>query len=1017
MTFIVYALLGHTITPAVAFTVVSLFQIVRNPFGQIRKMMILSRVVRACRLADLERIDAAAQTLTLYAQCTIALTRLAELLELPAADSLGAAELLQDGPTGERDEFGVLRESRLSGDADEDSSVMLSARRCSFSWGGDWMLQDLELQVKRGSLVAVVGAVGSGKSSLLSALLGHMPRLRGKLVWRLQGAKPAFVSQEPFLISDSVRENILLGQPYDRARFEEVVRVCCLEDDLAQLASGEWTEVGERGVTVSGGQRTRIGLARAVYRRAPAVLMDDPLSAVDSHVGQALMTEAIVGYLGGYGATRILVTNQLALLREAAVGQIVVLDGGRVAESGSFARLSGGDGLFAKMLRAVGKQRESGTTPSESRATESGQLSATPRSSQGESGKKAAGEEQTQQGAVSRATFLAYAHAGAGGSWPAFALLMFGFCLAEACFVTIDSWLAVWSDDRLHWSSGGYIAVYACLTVFYFVVTLVRSIGVARFGVSSSRSLYAAMQERVLYCPMRLFDTVPTGRLLNRFTKDISDVDDTLVGSFCWAIMSMLRVVSICVVITGIQPMFLLGLVFVFRMYAKRRQLYRGAARELQRIESVSRSPLYSHFAETIEGAPTIAAHGDAALFSERFHAHLRRNLRAFYAQSVTGSWFSLQLQLLGACLVGACALSMVLSMGGVSAGLVGLALSYSNNIVINLNGMMFDWVRAETRMVGVERILEYSNDLPQEAHAPSSGSAATSKPPSDWPRFGAVEFDSVRMRYDRALPLVLKGVSFSVEAGQLVGVVGRTGSGKSSLFSALFRMVDLDAGSIIIDGVEISRLDLSTLRPRLAVIPQEPIIFAGTVRSNIDMYGQATTEQVLAAIAAAALQNVASSLPGGKEDGGLSGMVESKGTNLSVGERQLLCLARAHLRSSKLLLLDEATASVDTVTDGRIQRTIRNDAQFASATRIIIAHRLQTIIDADRVLVMDAGSVAEFGKPRDLLAKAPAVGEGAPGTARDGMFAALTKDSGLDLRAAWDAAATGFYGRPQPLE
>eukprot|EP01045_Picozoa_sp_COSAG04_P002617 COSAG04_NODE_97_length_26459_cov_6.507246_5_plen_1008_part_00 len=993
VTFIVYALLGHTITPAVAFTVVSLFQIVRNPFGQIP------------------------QTLTMYAQCTIALTRLAELLELPAANSLGSPELLQDGPTGERDEFGVLRETRVSEDEDEDSSVMLSVRRCSFSWGGEWMLKDLDLQVKRGSLVAVVGAVGSGKSSLLSALLGHMPRLRGKLVWRLQGAKPAFVSQEPFLISDSVRENILLGQPYERARFEEVVRVCCLEDDLAQLASGEWTEVGERGVTVSGGQRTRIGLARAVYRHAPAVLMDDPLSAVDSHVGQALMTEAIVGYLGGYGATRMLVTNQLALLREAAVDQIVVLDGGRMVESGSFARLSGDGGLFAKMLRAVGKQRESGTTPSGSRATESGQLSATPRSSQGASGKKAAGEEQTQQGAVSRATFLAYAHAGAGGSWPAFALLMFGFCLAEACFVTIDSWLAVWSDDRLHWSSGGYIAVYACLTVFYFVVTLVRSIGVARFGVSSSRSLYAAMQERVLYCPMRLFDTVPTGRLLNRFTKDISDVDDTLVGSFCWAIMSMLRVVSICVVITGIQPMFLLGLVFVFRMYAKRRQLYRGAARELQRIESVSRSPLYSHFAETIEGAATIAAHGDAALFSERFRAHLRRNLRAFYAQSVTGSWFSLQLQLLGACLVGACALSMVLSMGGVSAGLVGLALSYSNNIVINLNGMMFDWVRAETRMVGVERILEYSNDLPQEAHAPSSGSVATSKPPSDWPRFGTVEFDSVRMRYDRALPLVLKGVSFSVEAGQLVGVVGRTGSGKSSLFSALFRMVDLDAGSIIIDGVEISTLGLSTLRPRLAVIPQEPIIFAGTVRSNIDMYGKATTEQVAAAIAAAALQNVASSLPGGKEDGGLSGVVESKGLNLSVGERQLLCLARAHLRSSKLLLLDEATASVDTVTDGRIQRTIRNDAQFASATRIIIAHRLQTIIDADRVLVMDAGSVAEFGKPRDLLAKAPAIGEGTPGTARDGMFAALTKDSGLDLRAAWDAAAAGFYGRPQPLE
>ena len=1153
VTFIVYALLGNTITPAVAFTVVSLFQIIRNPFNQVP------------------------QTLTMYTQLSTSLSRLGELFQLPTTEETADDEEEDDDDSGDESSLrtprsrGVILEipessgpgsigirftplsataaasgestvalcvesvvagaiastiaglgpgSKLlavqgesvvgwAGDlalrclrehvqerplrltfskADSaGNNFVLSLHRASFAWNvkpeekqaqqqqqhstsDRWLLQGLDLTVTRGSLVAIVGSVGSGKSSLLSALLGQMAQVSGDMSWSSEVQADqgiAYVSQEPFLISASVRDNILLGQPFDGGRYERVLRVCCLVDDLKLLADGEWTAVGERGVSLSGGQKARISMARALYRKASVVLMDDPLSAVDSHVGQSLMRDAIVDFLGQRnGATRLLVTNQLQLLGEAGVDQVVVMKAGAMVQCGSYAQVSSVSGAFKEMLEAVGKEKEQQkqqakpftelgeATPRErGEAAQAGPAptataAGTPRSkAAGGSGGGGAAAESSKTGAVSKSTFSSYAHAGAGGSWLRFNLLMGGFVLAECCFVTIDSWLSVWADDRLHTGPGLYIAVYAGLTVFYFTVTLIRSVGVASFGVASSRSLYADMQVHCLYCPMRLFDTVPMGRLLNRFTKDISEVDDSLAGSFTWFIMSMLRVISICSVIAAIQPVFLLGLLPIFKIYHLARQNYRCTSRELQRIESVSRSPLYSHCAETIDGAPTIAAHGDAPLFARRFRSHLRNNLRAFYAQQLCETWFSLMLQLLGGCIVGICALSMVLTVrgGGISAGLVGLALSYSNNIVINLNGMIFDWVRAETRMVGVERILEYSTTLPQESHAPplvaasrlpraattaapmspsapsapstpgrgaalsSPASAAGASPPgssrglpADWPRFGAVEFDSLCMRYDPTLPLVLSGVSFNVEAGTLVGVVGRTGSGKSSLFASLFRLVEPESGAVIIDGVDISSLSLSDLRPRLAIIPQEPVVFSGSVRENIDMFGEATDEEVWSAIKAAALEDVVAGLAsnsnargsssgGGRGGGGgLDGLVEARGTNLSVGERQLLCLARAHLRSSKLLLLDEATASVDTVTDGKIQHTIRTDPRFSTATRVIIAHRLQTIIDADCVVVMDKGSVGEIGPPRELLRKHPD-DEGA-------IFAGLAADSGIEL-------------------
>eukprot|EP01052_Picozoa_sp_SAG31_P013979 SAG31_NODE_854_length_11497_cov_8.245043_8_plen_1259_part_00 len=1047
VTFVVYALLGHEITPPVAFTVVSLFQIVRNPFGQIP------------------------QTLTLYTQLSTALQRLSALFELPQRDD-AEQDMNWRSKTYLSERIGRNSSSHRNSASVDIVVQTLPAR---FTWGtqhGAWGLQMPELALLPGDLIAVVGAVGAGKSSLLQAMLGHMTcqesasDKKSAVVWGgIRGYRICYAAQEPFLVSGSVRENILGGEPYDATVYNSVLSDCALSPDLEQLPDGEWTEIGERGVGLSGGQKARIGLARAVYRVAktihetPVVLLDDPFSAVDAHVGSILMQRVVQKRLAR--ATVLLVTNQLQLLRLANPKRILVLQNGEIAESGTFDELMATDnnigGIFQGMLRDTGAQSEATlTTPDASlsnypqKGPQPVQKVEMPQS--GQSQRKLAtakSSEETGQGAVKSAAFLAYAAAGTNGSLCRFCLLMFGFVVAEICFVAIDSWLSIWADDRLEVAPSVYILVYVSFTVFYFGVTLVRSLAVASFGVESSKHLYDAMQTRAMYCPMRWYETTPLGRLLNRFTKDISDVDDALAGSFTWFLMCLLRVVSICTVIGIIQPPFLVALILVFKLYHSARKLYRGSARQLQRIEAVTRSPLYSHAAETIDGWATVRAHDDEFRFREKFAILLRDNLTAFWAQQATASWFSLQLQLLGSVVVGSCAICLSLGLGPngtVSAGLVGLALSYSNNIVINLNGCVFDWVQAEAKMVGVERILEYATQLPQEPHTPNQAKYSrvlqlgkiwrrkiqtldqgtdlvpgrysqlrtTTSLPSDWPRFGELELQEVSMRYSSALPLVLERVSFRCAPGQLVGVVGRTGSGKSSLFACLFRLINqLDSGAILIDGVNIETVRLEKLRPAISIIPQEPVLFAGSVRSNVDMLGTEKDEHIWKAITAARLEGVIARLPlptpegrhaqpnrvtehanNGTADtampGNLDSMVDSRGANFSVGERQLLCMARVCLRQSRLVLLDEATASVDPATDHAIQATIRNEPSFTHATRIVIAHRLMTIIDADQVIVMQNGKVVENGPPVSLLEH--------KNKEKCGLFKQLVDESGIDV-------------------
>lgn len=879
LTFIAYAALGHEITPAVAFAVVSLFQIVRSPFGTIP------------------------QALAVYAQVQISFARLSAFFELPvdpddgaeAAGWAGGGGLVEPGlidvhamnftwPTAHSSsavsgggQGGPLRlpsekdlgkmkpaeiRSLLQQSYEEGASSASRGGRSGggagggggHDDGGNFELKAVELRVEPGELVMIVGTVGSGKSSLLAALLGLMdanPAVESEEADDFTRARPecaavggrlAYCTQQPFVLSGTVRENILFGHPYEKQRFADTVRRCCLESDLAQMPDGEDTVVGERGVTLSGGQKARVAMARAAYSRPDIVILDDPLAAVDSDVSASLMSCAILGdqdapeiptgrtyekyreyddeFESGVGidcsfahATCVLVTAQLHNCHLA--DKIVVMADGRIKEQGSFSELaSEPDSAFAQMLRESDQNTgidssKGGMQKGSPRGRRSRSNSPNPRTSSSKtsnSRREQSAREMTttatahptpkpaptstelrKTGKISGAVWSGYARSGVTG-WVTLVALLLLFVVAEACFVTIDTWLAIWADDGMGWSSRGggvarYIGVYGFLAVFYFAMTLVRSVMVASFGVRASRVLYAAMEARVLGCPMRFFDTTPIGQVINRFSKDITDTDESLTSSLQWLIMTTMRVLSIIVVISVVQPAFTVIIMPLLVLYHYVRQFYRSTSRELQRIESLSRSPVYALFSEIVDGHDTIHAYRQGGRFTEDFEDRLRQNLRALFAQQACAAWFSLSLQLLGGSIVGACAFTLVLttaatgSGGGVVVpGLVGLALAYSNNIIINLNAVIQIWVGVETKMVGVERILEYANTLAQEKKQPLllGGGSGGPAVPADWPRFGQISFDAVSLRYADHLPLALQRVSFTIEAGTVAGIVGR---------------------------------------------------------------------------------------------------------------------------------------------------------------------------------------------------------------------------------------------------
>ncbi|XP_078474764.1 multidrug resistance-associated protein 1-like [Lampetra planeri] len=872
-----------------------------------------------------------------------------------------------------------------------EPGVSISITNGTFKWDrcDAPVLHNIALRVPEGSLVAVVGDVGSGKSSLISAILGEMELVEGRVSVR---GSVAYVPQQAWIQSGTIRSNVLFGRDMEEGRYRHVLDACALLPDLEVLAGGDETEIGEKGINLSGGQRQRVSLARAAYgaQSASLLLLDDPLSAVDAHVGSSLFRRVIAH--GGllHGKTRVLVTHAVGVL--PSVDLIVVLSGGRVTECGSHAELLARDGAFAEFLRTHGQEPtaaldddNAGTAattaaPPDVRSLKS-QTSSGGRSDAGvdnevgeEVKERLVQDEKMETGRVSLAVYQQYGRAVGAPLALCVALL---YALQGAATVGQGVWLSDWTGDAVvNGTQGGgtghRLAVYAALgftqgLMVLLYIVLGRGVGMLR----ASKRLHADALIRVLRSPARFFEATPTGRLLNRFGRDVDSLDtlvpenvDAWLRCFCYT-LATLMIISIA------TPTFLLAATPLAIAYWFIQRYYVATSRQLKRLESVSRSPVLSHLADTVLGRAVVRAHGQQRRFASDNARHVDANQRPTFAGIISNRWLAVRLEILANLIVFFATLFAVVSRHSLSPGIVGLSVSYALQVTLTLNWLVRMTSELETNIVAVERLKEYS-DLPTEA----PWEIEATRPPATWPQRGDLEFVGYSLRYRHGLQLALDQLTFSVRGGEKVGIVGRTGAGKSSLTLGLFRIVEPASGLIRIDGLDIARLGLAQLRSRLTIIPQEPVLFAGSLRWNLDPFARHDDAELWQALRMAHLEDFVQQLPGGLDHTCCEG-----GENLSVGQRQLVCLARALLRRTRVIVLDEATAAVDLSTDALIQASIRS--HFAHCTVLTIAHRLHTVIDYDRLLVLDAGRIVEYDSPQVLLE-------------RRGVFYSLAKEAGV---------------------
>jgi ABC-type multidrug transport system fused ATPase/permease subunit len=566
--------------------------------------------------------------------------------------------------------------------------------------------------------------------------------------------------------------------------------------------------------------------------------------------------------------------------------------------------------------------------------------------------------------------------AGSGGSWIVAFLVISTFLLAEATFLSIDTWLALYSqqDPSTAMNESTFLYVYAGLTVAFFSVLLIRAGCYAAFTIRACRVLYAKLQSNIFLLPMSFFWSTPMGRLLNRLSKDTNDIDIFLPQMMQWLIMTMVRVVGILVIISYTVPVFMAAILPFLILYYFIREYYRVTSVSVQRIESVMRSPIYSHLGETLQGCSTLKAYGKQRPWLRVAEALLASNHRAFFAVEAVQSWLALRLELLGAGVVFVTALCVVAT--DAPPGLAGLALAYALNIIINLNMAVQMATQTESKMNAVERVVEYAELLNEEEIDAANGCKDLADLPPGWPRTGKVEFENVSLQYRADLEPAVRDLSLTIPAGTKVGVCGKTGAGKSTIAAALLRVAPLSSGRVLIDGVDASTVKVGVLRTAVSSVPQDGLLWSASLRANIDPFKLYTDEQVWAAVDKAYLRKTVDSLPDG-----LNSMITEAGDNLSVGERQLVCICRAVLRHSKVVLLDEASANLDLALDELIQKTIR-ESFGPECTLLVISHRLDSVLNLDKILIMDNGTVAEFGPVAELLDK------------KDGMFASLVKAS-----------------------
>ncbi|CAF4075111.1 unnamed protein product, partial [Rotaria sordida] len=845
----------------------------------------------------------------------------------------------------------------------------------SFRWSNladdSLILKNINIQIEQGSLIAFVGMVGSGKSSILAALLGEMNKVYGRV--SINGTI-AYVPQTAWIMNTTLKENILFGRDFDEDLYNRVIEACALKQDLDMLPASDQTEIGEKGINLSGGQRQRVSLARALYSNADIFLLDDPLSAVDAHVGACIFKN-----------TRLLVTHGVSHLHKC--NDIIVVSEGEIVDQGSYLDLMIRSTILRDFVYSVAtsnteyyQRRTSDIESPKSIPTTPSEL--THKSFEftddniqqdelqpiiieiEEEKKKIIQKETVQTGSVKFNVFLIYIRS---CKLSMIGLICIFFCLTTFASLSTNIWLSKWTDKMKVITTTNntssrksqiyYMNIYSALGITQGFLAFAMQLMQKLVAYIAGRKLHWFILIGILHAPISFFDTTPIGRIINRFSKDIEAVDSALPNAFSQSLTTLITVVATLIILVYGSWFAIIEFIPLAILFIYIQRVYIASSRQLRRLDSVTRSLIFANFSETIQGLSSIRAYRAQQRFIDLCDKFMDRNQSCHLTASVSNRWLGVRLEMIGNLLTLFTAITAVFMRDHLTAGIVGLMITYAVQIPHSLNMLVRMSSDVETNIISVERINEYAQLTPE-----APWEIPLMKPSSHWPTNGNIQIMNLSIRYRDNLPLVLKDFSINIQSGEKIGIIGRTGSGKSSLCLSLFRIIEPTNGTIIIDNVDIRLIGLHDLRSKITIIPQDAIIFAGTVRFNIDPFSNYSDIEIWAVLELVHLKERIRMM-----ENGLLYLLAEGGQNMSGGERQLLCLARALLRKSKIFIFDEATAATDMETDRLIQQTIRS--RFKDATVLTIAHRLHTILDSTKILVLSNGYLQEYDEPIRLAA------------------------------------------------